>query len=76
MEMQDINSKYIAAFERIKVAKKYFIVTHQQPDGDGLASVCALSVFLDKLDKKYTLFCADEAPENLSFCLILINCRW
>jgi len=67
MEMQDINSKYIAAFEKIKVAKNILLVTHQQPDGDGLASVCALSVFLDKLDKKYTLFCADEAPENLSF---------
>jgi len=67
MEITDLQERYLAAFEKIKAAKNILLVTHQHPDGDGLASVCALSVYLDKLGKKYTLFCPDPAPENLTF---------
>jgi phosphoesterase RecJ-like protein len=67
MEIQLLKDKYLAAYEKIKAAKNILLVTHERPDGDGLSSVCALSVFLDKLGKKQTLYCADAAPEIYSF---------
>jgi bifunctional oligoribonuclease and PAP phosphatase NrnA len=67
MEIQLLKEKYLAAYAKIKAAENILLVTHERPDGDGLASLCALSVFLDKLGKNQTLYCADPAPDFFSF---------
>jgi|WetSurMetagenome_2_1015567.scaffolds.fasta_scaffold85114_1 bifunctional oligoribonuclease and PAP phosphatase NrnA len=67
METQQLKPKYIAAYEKIKAAKNILLVTHERPDGDGLATLCAMSVFLDTLGKNQTLYCADPAQEFFSF---------
>jgi bifunctional oligoribonuclease and PAP phosphatase NrnA len=67
MEISLWEDKFVAAFEKIKTAKNILLVTHEHPDGDGLSSLCALSVFLDTLGKNHKLFCADEAPDLFYF---------
>jgi phosphoesterase RecJ-like protein len=67
MEIERLKEKYLAAFQRIKAAKNILLVTHERPDGDGLSSLCAMSVFLDTLGKNQSLFCSDSAPETFSF---------
>lgn len=67
MEIQRLKDRYSSAYEKIKAAQNILLATHERPDGDGLSSACALSVFLDKLGKKYRLYCADPAPEVFSF---------
>lgn len=62
-----LTQKFKQALEKIKQAKNILVVTHIRPDGDGLSSMCALSLLLDKLNKSYRLFCGDPAPEHLSF---------
>ncbi|HTW96890.1 MAG TPA: bifunctional oligoribonuclease/PAP phosphatase NrnA [Candidatus Methylomirabilis sp.] len=67
MEIPDLKDKYIAAYEKIVAADNILLVTHERPDGDALSSLGALSVFLDKLKKNQTLFCADQPPDFFSF---------
>jgi bifunctional oligoribonuclease and PAP phosphatase NrnA len=67
MEISDLKDKYLAAHEKIRAAKNILLATHERPDGDGLASLCAISHFLSQLGKRQTLFCADPAPEFFSF---------
>jgi bifunctional oligoribonuclease and PAP phosphatase NrnA len=67
MEIQPLKQKYLAAYEKIKAAQNILLVTHERPDGDGLASLCAISVFLDKLKKNYILHCTDSAQDFFSF---------
>jgi phosphoesterase RecJ-like protein len=67
METQLLKEKYIAAYEKIAAAENILLVTHERPDGDGLASLCAMATFLDKLGKSQTLFCADAPQEFFSF---------
>jgi bifunctional oligoribonuclease and PAP phosphatase NrnA len=67
MEIQELKPKFIAAFEKIKMAENILLVTHERPDGDALSSLCALAVFFDQLEKKQTLFCADAPQEFFSY---------
>ncbi len=67
MEKEILTKKFQQALEKIKQAKNVLITTHIHPDGDGLSSMCALSLLLDKLGKNYRLFCGDPAPEHFSF---------
>jgi phosphoesterase RecJ-like protein len=67
MEEGILKQKFAQALEKICGAKNILVATHIRPDGDGLASMCALSLLLDKLGKTYRLFCADPAPEHFSF---------
>jgi bifunctional oligoribonuclease and PAP phosphatase NrnA len=67
MEIIQLKQKNLAAYEKIMSAKNILLVTHERPDGDGLSSLCALSVLLDKLGKNQTLFCADEPQDFFSF---------
>jgi len=67
MEILLLKDKYLAAYEKILAAENILLVTHERPDGDGLASLCALSVFLDQLEKNQTLFCADAPQKFFSF---------
>jgi bifunctional oligoribonuclease and PAP phosphatase NrnA len=67
METILLKEKMLAAAEKIFAADNILLVTHERPDGDGLASLCALSVFLDQVEKNHTLFCADEPQDFYSF---------
>ncbi len=67
MEIQELKPKFIAALAKIITAENILLVTHERPDGDALASLGALAVFLNQLEKTQTLFCADPAQEFFSF---------
>lgn len=67
METNILKEKCLAAYEKIIAAENILLVTHEHPDGDGLASLCALASFLNSLGKKQTLYCADPAQDFFSF---------
>jgi len=60
-------NKFKQAYKKIQEAKNILLVTHERPDGDALASVCALVDLLEKFEKKYTAFCYDKPTTNFSF---------
>ncbi|HLD27942.1 MAG TPA: bifunctional oligoribonuclease/PAP phosphatase NrnA [Patescibacteria group bacterium] len=61
----------LGAIQKIKQllsdSRRILLVTHQNPDGDGLGAVSALAQYLKKLNKDYVLFCKDEPPANYQF---------
>ena len=63
----NITNKFKTAYNKIIKAKNIFLVTHERPDGDALASVCALIDLMEKLNKKYTAFCQDNPTSNYSW---------
>ena len=67
MEIRLLKDKFIAAYEKIKAAENILLVAHERPDGDGLASLCALSIFLEQIEKNHTLYCADAPQDFFSF---------
>ncbi len=68
-KMDDLKSiyKYNHVLGIIKKSTRILIVTHEKPDGDALASMCSLSLLLDKLGCSYTLFCSDPISPSFSF---------
>ncbi|RMD59567.1 bifunctional oligoribonuclease/PAP phosphatase NrnA [Candidatus Parcubacteria bacterium] len=63
-----MNQKTILQVNQIiKDANHILLVTHNRPDGDGLASVCAMADYLKELNKKFTLSCTDEPPRQFDF---------
>lgn len=60
-------NKFIEAYNLIKKSKNILLVSHRSPDEDTISSSCALSLFLDKLDKKYSIFCADKINKSFLF---------
>jgi len=56
--------KFKQAYEKIQAAKNILLVTHERPDGDALASVCALLEYLTNLGKPCSAFCfTPPAPQ-------------
>ena len=55
--------------QKIDSAKKILLITHQNPDGDGLGGLIALAEYISILGKDYTLFCVTEVPEKYNFSL-------
>jgi len=53
--------------QKILEAENILLVTHQNPDGDGLGAVSALSFYLARLNKKYQLYCFNAVPKNYLF---------
>ena len=53
-------------YNEIKRADKILLICHQNPDGDALGSISALSYFLDLIEKKYDTFCLTETSAHLS----------
>lgn len=51
----------------INKAQRIFLITHVDPDGDGIGSTLALAHALRKMGKNCTLACADHIPKALSF---------
>jgi len=61
------SSLYTKAYNLIKASNNILIATHEQPDGDALASVCLMAEVLSSLDKKYILYCYSEVNYQYSF---------
>jgi phosphoesterase RecJ-like protein len=65
--MEHLKLRFQKANAKIESAKNILIITHFNPDGDGLSSACAMAEYAKLLDKKYTLFCYTEPPRTFSF---------
>jgi len=60
--------RVIPAVERLKREKgEVLLVTHQNPDGDGIGSMLALYMFLKKKGKKVRMAMKDEVPYSYNF---------
>ena len=54
-------------YHLINQANFILLIAHERPDGDTLGSAVAFSLLLDKLGKKYEIFCADPIPNYFLF---------
>lgn len=64
---EQIQNLYRQAWNKIKTAENILLVTHYNPDGDGLSSVCAMIELLKLENKRYFAYCHDEPPKNFDF---------
>lgn len=62
-----IKNKFKSAFNEIRQAKNILLITHYNPDGDALSSICAMIEQLILLDKKFSAYCYDKAPFQFNF---------
>lgn len=60
-------NKYLKAQHKIVRAENILLVTHYRPDGDAVASVCALADYLASMEKNFSVFCADPPGPQFSF---------
>ncbi|MFH0955982.1 MAG: bifunctional oligoribonuclease/PAP phosphatase NrnA [Candidatus Falkowbacteria bacterium] len=60
-------SLYTQAYNLIKQSQNILIATHEQPDGDALASVCLMAEIISPLNKKYRLYCYSEVSHQYNF---------
>lgn len=67
MQIEGLKDKFEQAYEKIRTSQNILLITHERPDGDALSCVCAASLLLDGMNKKYTMFCADDPPYFFSF---------
>ena len=67
--------EYSAIIEQIKQAieraARILVITHQNPDGDGLGALSALGQHLKSIGKNYDLFCVDPVPEQYQFLSLM-----
>lgn len=54
-------------YNKIRAAKNILLVTHNKPDGDALASICAMLEICSIEKKRATAFCVDQAPQQFAF---------
>ena len=59
--------KFIQANEKIKEAQNILVVTHERPDGDALASTCALLEYANILRKSCFAYCHDAPAPQFNF---------
>ncbi len=55
------------AYQKIIQAKNVFLVTHIDPDGDAIASLCLFAEILKQFKKPYFLYSYNEPPANFLF---------
>lgn len=60
-------------FNQILIANNILLVTHQNPDGDAIGSVSAMSHFLNTINKTHKTYCVHTTPEKLKKYPHLIN---
>jgi len=53
--------------ETIESAGNILLVCHYDPDVDAAASICALAEFLERKNKRYTVYCRDQFPSRFYF---------
>ena len=51
----------------LQKSQNILLITHKKIDGDGLASILALSLILRKLQKNVTAICEDPVPDVFKF---------
>ena len=62
--------KYAAEFRQIvKECKQYLLLTHYDPDGDALGSVCGLAYILRKMKKQVTIGLCEAYPARYEFLI-------
>ena len=54
-------------YNKILIAKRVLVISHQNPDGDTLGSALAMIRFLESIGKPCTSFCATEVSERMAF---------
>ncbi len=59
--------KYLKALGQITTADRVLIVTHDRPDGDALAAMCAIIELMQLLEKDCLPFCHDIPPPQFGF---------
>ncbi len=52
-------------YNQILGAENILLVTHQNPDGDAIGSVSAMSHFLNTINKTHKTYCVHTTPEKL-----------
>ena len=62
-----LDNKHKEAFKKIKAANNILLVTHYRPDGDALASICAMGEIFSFQNKKFISFCKDQPPAVYGF---------
>lgn len=62
-----MQEKFIEMKNLIDKAENILLATHENPDGDGLSSMLALSLYLDSIEKKHFLYVPDKLPKHLSY---------
>ena len=65
--MTNMREKFIEMKNLIDKAEKILLATHENPDGDGLSSIISLSLYLDSINKKHSLYAPGKPPKYLSY---------
>lgn len=68
--------KYQQALGKIKAAEKILLLTHFNPDGDSLSSICAMAELMEQLGKNYLALAPTEPPQIFSFLPHLEKIRY
>ncbi|MDD4900667.1 MAG: DHH family phosphoesterase [Patescibacteria group bacterium] len=61
------HSLFTRAYNLIKAAANTLVVIHANPDGDAIASACLMAEILTLLNKKFSLYCQDQAHAQFDF---------
>lgn len=69
-------NRYQDALRAICSAQKILLVTHFNPDGDGIASLCSLLNWLRSINKDAQGFCLHQPPANLSYLPLVESIRF
>jgi len=62
-----MKEKFTKTRKTIEESENILLSTHENPDTDGIASLLAVSLYLDSIDKKYSIYVPDPPLQNLSF---------
>ena len=58
---------YTKIYAKIKEAKNILLVTHERPDIDAVASVCAMAELLNSLGVTYNIYSPGPVPFQFNF---------
>ncbi|WP_353095265.1 bifunctional oligoribonuclease/PAP phosphatase NrnA [Tissierella praeacuta] len=65
--MNNIESLFDIAIEKIKESENIYIASHVQPDGDNIGSTLALLMALKKIKKRVFVLKSDDIPSDFLF---------
>jgi bifunctional oligoribonuclease and PAP phosphatase NrnA len=51
----------------INESNRILLIAHANPDGDAIASVCAMAEYLKNIGKSYQAYCHDQPPSQFEF---------